>query len=187
MQWELFARTFSDVILLSICILPVALRNVWVSCPWHSGFCICKSGKVTLFGLVKFLECNEKEKLTSQYSLAYSFLIFIIHNNSYYVDLFVPAWFIAPGNTSALRKAALSSNDSGFYLMIQEVSDCLMCTYCVSGLCGKLPRLLLSGNTFLLLVLDFSEDQQLTFSVTIRLKCQRFVFPSFNFFNWVIP
>lgn len=83
---------------------------------------VCKSTKVTLLRPVSFLEHNEKEKLTSQWTkanLADSFLIFVIPKNSYYVELFVPALFIAPGNISALRRAALPSNDSGFYLMIQ--------------------------------------------------------------------
>lgn len=44
-----------------------------------------------------------------------------------------------------------------------------MGTYYVSGLSGKLPRLLLSGNIFPLLVLDFSEDQQLTQRFLLQL------------------
>lgn len=124
-QWELFAITFSGAVFLSICILAVPLRNIWISCPWHSGFCVCRRRKVTLFGLLLFLEHCDKEKLTSQWnfskwdSLVHSFLVFVISNDSYYVELFVPALFIVPGNISALKRAALCSTDSGFYLMIQ--------------------------------------------------------------------
>lgn len=81
----------------------------------------------------------------------------------------MPALFILVGNISALKRPALHSADSGFYLMIQYVGECLMGTYCVSGLSGKLPRLLLSSNIFLLLVLDFSEDQQLTQCFLLQL------------------
>lgn len=138
-------------------------------------FCVYRRRKVALIGLLLFLEQYDKEKLTSQWnfskwhSLAHSFLIFVIPNDSYYVGLFVPALFILVGNISALKRPALHSADSGFYLMIQYIGECLMGTYCVSGLSGKSPRLLLSGNIFLLLVLDFSEDQQLTECFLLQL------------------